>query len=112
MSEAVERRSYVAQQIGTLVVSHVQVQNPMAPVRAAAWANALRKLGVDAWLVMGNDPPGSFTHVLHPGLGRHTDPPSYVLNRATLLGFLSSFERAGQARVVIDGGRWIWETAG
>jgi phosphatidylinositol alpha-mannosyltransferase len=40
---------------------------------------ALRKLGVDAWLVMGNDPPGSFTHVLHPGVGRHTNPPPYVL---------------------------------
>jgi phosphatidylinositol alpha-mannosyltransferase len=40
---------------------------------------ALRELGVDAWLVMGNDPPGSFTHALHPGLGRHTDPPAYVL---------------------------------
>jgi len=40
---------------------------------------ALRALGVDAWLVMGNDPPGSFTHVLHPGLGRHMDPPAYVL---------------------------------
>jgi phosphatidyl-myo-inositol alpha-mannosyltransferase len=40
---------------------------------------ALRKLGVDAWLVIGNDPPGSFTHVLHPGLGRHMDPPEYVL---------------------------------
>ena len=40
---------------------------------------ALRELGVDAWLVMGNDPPGSFTHVLHPGLGRHMDPPAYVL---------------------------------
>jgi phosphatidylinositol alpha-mannosyltransferase len=40
---------------------------------------ALRALGVDAWLVMGNDPPGSFTHLLHPGLGRHVDPPDYVL---------------------------------
>jgi phosphatidylinositol alpha-mannosyltransferase len=40
---------------------------------------ALRKLGADAWLVMGNDPPGSFTHVLHPGLGRHGTPPEYVL---------------------------------
>ena len=40
---------------------------------------ALRELGVDAWLVMGNDPPGSFTHLLHPGLGRHTDPPDFVL---------------------------------
>jgi len=42
---------------------------------------------------------------------RLTDPPSYVLNRATLLGFLSSLERAGQARVVIDSGRWMWEIA-
>jgi len=40
---------------------------------------ALGKLGVDVRLVIGNDPPGSFTHVLHPGLGRHTDPPPYVL---------------------------------
>jgi phosphatidylinositol alpha-mannosyltransferase len=40
---------------------------------------ALRRLGVDAWLVIGNDPPGSFTHVLHPGLGRHGTPPDYVL---------------------------------
>lgn len=39
---------------------------------------------------------------------RLTDPPSYVLNRAALLGFLSSLERAGQLRVVIDGGRWMW----
>jgi phosphatidylinositol alpha-mannosyltransferase len=40
---------------------------------------ALRARGIDAWLVMGNDPPGSFTHLLHPGLGRHLHPPSYVL---------------------------------
>jgi phosphatidyl-myo-inositol alpha-mannosyltransferase len=40
---------------------------------------ALRALGVDVRLVMGNDPPGSFTHVLHPGLGRHIHPPDYVL---------------------------------
>src|SRR5262249_2103004 len=40
---------------------------------------ALRELGVDARLVIGNDPPGSFTHVLHPGLGRHAHPPPYVL---------------------------------
>lgn len=40
---------------------------------------ALQKLGAEARLVMGNDPPGSFTHVLHPGLGRHMNPPPYVL---------------------------------
>ncbi|HEU0053144.1 MAG TPA: MBL fold metallo-hydrolase [Longimicrobium sp.] len=39
---------------------------------------------------------------------RIADPPSYVLNRATLLGFLSAMERAGSARVVIEGGRWLW----
>jgi glyoxylase-like metal-dependent hydrolase (beta-lactamase superfamily II) len=42
---------------------------------------------------------------------RIADPPSYVLNRAALLGFLTSLERAGDARVVIEGGRWLW-TAG
>ncbi|HEU4557289.1 MAG TPA: MBL fold metallo-hydrolase [Longimicrobium sp.] len=41
---------------------------------------------------------------------RLTDPPSYVLNRAALLGFLSSLERAAQLCVVIDGGRWMWVT--
>jgi phosphatidylinositol alpha-mannosyltransferase len=40
---------------------------------------ALRALGVDAKLVIGNDPPGSFTHLLHPGRGRHGEPPPEVL---------------------------------
>lgn len=43
---------------------------------------------------------------------RIADPTSYVLNRATLLGFLSSFEREGRAAVVIDAGRWLWHPAG
>ena len=44
-----------------------------------------------------------------PALGmRIVDPTSYVLNRATLLGFLSSFERDGRASVVIEDGRWLW----
>jgi len=42
---------------------------------------------------------------------RIADPTSYVLNRATLLGFLSSFERAGRVKVVIEGGRWLWAVA-
>jgi hypothetical protein len=41
-----KRRSYIARQIGTLVLSHVRVQNPMAIVRAAAWANRMARLGV------------------------------------------------------------------
>ena len=42
-------------------------------------SQALRDLGVDTRLVLGNDPPGSFTRVLHPSLGRHTEPPPEVI---------------------------------
>ncbi len=28
---------------------------------------------------MGNDPPGQFTRVLHPRVGRHGDPPPDVI---------------------------------
>ena len=50
------------------VVEHAELQ-----------ADALRRLGLDVRLVMGNDPPGSFTRVLHPRLGRHDDPPAEVI---------------------------------
>jgi phosphatidyl-myo-inositol alpha-mannosyltransferase len=50
------------------VVEHAELQ-----------AAALRKLGQDVRLVMGNDPPGSFTRVLHPRLGRHDEPPPEVI---------------------------------
>jgi hypothetical protein len=47
-----------------------------------------------------------------PAMGmRIADPTSYVLNRATILGFLSSFERAGSASVLIEDGRWLWRSA-
>ena len=39
---------------------------------------------------------------------RIAEPTAYVLNRATLLGFLSSFERDGRAVVTIQDGRWLW----
>jgi glyoxylase-like metal-dependent hydrolase (beta-lactamase superfamily II) len=39
---------------------------------------------------------------------RIADPTSYVLNRATLLGFLSSFERDGRVSVIIENARWLW----
>jgi phosphatidyl-myo-inositol alpha-mannosyltransferase len=40
---------------------------------------ALRELGVDAKLILGNDPPGRLTKLLHPTEGRHTPPPEYVI---------------------------------
>jgi phosphatidylinositol alpha-mannosyltransferase len=50
------------------VVEHAELQ-----------ADALRSLGADVRLLMGNDPPGSFTRVLHPRLGRHGEPPDHVI---------------------------------
>ena len=42
-------------------------------------AEALEARGHDVRLVMGNDPPGQFTRVLHPRVGRHGDPPDNVI---------------------------------
>ena len=42
-------------------------------------AAALGRLGVETRTIAGNDPPGSFTRVLHPRLGRHDDPPADVI---------------------------------
>ncbi|MEX2646353.1 MAG: glycosyltransferase family 4 protein [Gaiellaceae bacterium] len=50
------------------VVEHAELQ-----------AESLRALGADVRLLMGNDPPGSFTRVLHPRLGRHGEPPDHVI---------------------------------
>src|ERR671936_378236 len=50
------------------VVEHAELQ-----------ADALRRAGIETRTIMGNDPPGSFTRVLHPRLGRHGSPPPDVI---------------------------------
>jgi phosphatidylinositol alpha-mannosyltransferase len=40
---------------------------------------ALRELGHDVRLVIGNDPPGAFTRALHPRHGRHGEAPDDVI---------------------------------
>src|SRR5829696_3380019 len=50
------------------VVEHAELQ-----------AEALQRQGCDVRIVMGNDPPGSFTRALHPRLGRHGQPPPHVI---------------------------------
>ena len=50
------------------VVEHAELQ-----------AAALEELGHDVRLIMGNDPPGQFTRVLHPRVGRHGEPPANVV---------------------------------
>ena len=42
-------------------------------------ARTLRELGVDARILVGNDPPGRLTRLLHPRPGRHDTPPDYVI---------------------------------
>jgi phosphatidyl-myo-inositol alpha-mannosyltransferase len=50
------------------VVEHAELQ-----------AAALEARGHEVKLLMGNDPPGQFTRVLHPRVGRHGDPPANVI---------------------------------
>jgi phosphatidyl-myo-inositol alpha-mannosyltransferase len=50
------------------VVEHAELQ-----------AESLRRIGVETRTIIGNDPPGSFTRVLHPRLGRHGHPPPGVI---------------------------------
>ncbi len=55
------RRSYLARQIGTLALSHVRVDNPMAPVRAAGWYNTISRLGIYLPLFVVHDVGQLFT---------------------------------------------------
>jgi phosphatidyl-myo-inositol alpha-mannosyltransferase len=50
------------------VVEHAELQ-----------AAALEDLGHGVRLIMGNDPPGQFTRVLHPRVGRHGEAPANVI---------------------------------
>src|SRR5438034_8608125 len=50
------------------VVEHAELQ-----------AAALQRQGVETRTIIGSDPPGSFTRVLHPRLGRHGSPPADVI---------------------------------
>ena len=50
------------------VIEHAELQ-----------AEALQRRGIETRTIMGNDPPGSFTRVLHPRLGRHGRPPPDVI---------------------------------
>ena len=42
-------------------------------------ARALLEVGVDVRLIVGHDPPGRLTKLLHPKEGRHAPPPDYVV---------------------------------
>ncbi len=42
-------------------------------------ADALLARGLEVKIIIGNDPPGTFTRALHPRHGRHGDPPPEVI---------------------------------
>jgi phosphatidylinositol alpha-mannosyltransferase len=46
---------------------------------AEAQARALAALGIETRLLIGNDPPGSFSRILHPRQGRPGPPPASVI---------------------------------
>jgi phosphatidylinositol alpha-mannosyltransferase len=50
------------------VVEHAELQ-----------AEALKRQGCEVRTIMGNDPPGQFTRILHPRHGRHGSPPPDVI---------------------------------
>ncbi len=49
------------------------------PEHADHQARALREFGHDARIIIGHDPPGRLTKMLHPREGRHERPPEYVI---------------------------------
>jgi phosphatidylinositol alpha-mannosyltransferase len=46
---------------------------------AVAQARALQAIGIETRLLIGNDPPGSFSRILHPRQGRPGPPPPEVI---------------------------------
>src|SRR5262245_19460295 len=42
-------------------------------------ARALMALGHDVRIIIGNDPPGRLTRLLHPRVGSREPPPDYVI---------------------------------
>jgi len=49
------------------------------PEHAEHQARALEKLGLEARILIGHDPPGRLTKYLHPREGRHEGPPAGVI---------------------------------
>lgn len=50
-----QQRSYLARQVGSMALSHVRVDNPMAMVRAASWFNSISRLGIHLPLFVVHD---------------------------------------------------------
>jgi hypothetical protein len=100
-----KRRSWLARQVGTLALSHAHTTNPMAVVRAAAWANRLGRLGLHLPLFVVHDVGLLFTAPRGPGgvslgadeallgsLGLQPDARALLGQYETLLGTIAQSE--------------------
>ena len=106
-------RSFLARQVGTLALSHVQTATPMAPVRAAVWWNAISRLGIQLPLFVVHDlglllttPRGPSGWTLGPrraALARIQPPPSA---RALLDQYLELLRNVSTSEVVEKVAGW------
>jgi hypothetical protein len=100
-------KSYLAQQVGTLVLSHVHVDSPMALVRAVSWKNAMGRLGIHLPLFLVHDiglllttprGPSGWTIAQRAGqLGRIEASPN---TRALLKGYVELLENLSASEIV------------
>jgi len=106
------RHSYLARQIGTLALSHVRVENPMAAVRAAAWHNTVSRLGLHLPLFVVHDIGQLFTAPRASGwtiapradLLARINPPPPVRN--LLSQYTELLHKIGQSEVIEKAAGW------
>jgi hypothetical protein len=104
---AERRRSHLARQVGSMALSAVQVDNPMALVRAASWTNALARLGLHLPLFVVHDlgvlitvPRGGGGWTIRPReaqLAQLSPPPAA---RSALEGYRKMLETIAASEVI------------
>jgi hypothetical protein len=108
-----KQRSFLARQVGTMVLSHAQVQNPMALVRAASWHNAIGRLGLHLPLFLVHDlgllltaPVGAGGVTIAPRAALHDDLRFTQTERQALLSYQALLETLAASEVVEKAAAW------
>ena len=107
------RRSYLARQVGTLALSQVRVDNPMAAVRAATWHNTCLRVGIYLPLFIVHDlgllfsaprGAGGWSIGPHPNVRGRELAPAQV--RHVNAGYRELLERVAQSEVIEKAATW------
>ncbi len=105
--------SYLAKQVGTLAVSHVYVDSPMARVRAASWFNSMSRLGVylplfvvhDLGCLLTSQPGPSGYRIASPGANlAQMSAPAPVL--ASLARYEKLLQTIASSEVIVKLSGW------